>query len=319
MPPHPKQMRISDFCCGTGAMSLAFGGTVFANDNAPESKVIFCYNHNTESDVFDDSDIHDLEESSIPPHDILCAGFPCQPFSIAGKQKGKEDHRSNVFWKLIQIIKYHKPKAILLENVKNLESHDHGNTFRIIRKELEMCGYHIKYRVIDTSTYSYLPHHRERIYIVCFRDIDAYNKFSFDGKIAYKHEPREFRDFLETDVDIKYYYKQGCKIYDALKESVVSVDRVYQYRRYYVREIKSGLCPTLTANMGTGGHNVPIIIDDRGIRKLTPRECFNLQGFPSTYVLPPILSDAKLYKLAGNSVSLPIVSTIALRMTRSMQ
>jgi DNA (cytosine-5)-methyltransferase 1 len=120
-------------------------------------------------------------------------------------------------------------------------------------------------------------------------------------------------DFLEKEVDDKYYYKETSSTWNLLKENVIKEDTVYQYRRVYVRENKSKECPTLTANMGTGGHNVPIILDKKGIRKLTPRECFNFQGFPISYNLPPI-SDGKLYKLAGNAVSVPVVQLIADRL-----
>ena len=117
--------------------------------------------------------------------------------------------------------------------------------------------------------------------------------------------------YLEKDVPLKYYYNESSQIYSKLKENVINKNSIYQYRRTFVRENKSGLCPTLTENMGSGGHNVPIIIDPytNGIRKLTPRECFNLQGFPEDYKFGN-LSDTKLYKIAGNAVTLSIISLI---------
>ena len=119
--------------------------------------------------------------------------------------------------------------------------------------------------------------------------------------------------FLEENVADKYYYTDKSSTWDLVKQNVIKKDTVYQYRRVYVRENKSNECPTLTANMGGGGHNVPLILDDKGIRKLTPRECFRFQGFPSSYVLPNI-SDTQLYKLAGNAVSVPVVELIAQRL-----
>ena len=118
---------------------------------------------------------------------------------------------------------------------------------------------------------------------------------------------------MEKNVDKKYYYSDKLKVWDEINTNVtknILTNTIYQYRRYYVRENKNNVCPTLTANMGTGGHNVPIILDDKGIRKLTPRECFNLQGFPIVYKLPEI-STSKLYSLAGNAVSIPVVKLIA--------
>jgi DNA (cytosine-5)-methyltransferase 1 len=129
-------------------------------------------------------------------------------------------------------------------------------------------------------------------------------------------EKRKVSEFLEDTVNKKYYYTSSSSTWELLTSANMKKDTVYQYRRVYVRENKNNVCPTLTANMGTGGHNVPIIRDDKGIRKLTPRECFNLQGFPQTYVLPKTLSDTNLYKLAGNAVSVPVVKLIAERLVR---
>ena len=127
-----------------------------------------------------------------------------------------------------------------------------------------------------------------------------------------KIQKKKISEFLEKDVLSKYYYTDKSSTWELVKNNVVKKDTMYQYRRVYVRENKSSECPTLTANMGTGGHNVPIILDDKGIRKLTPRECFNFQGFPSSYKLPQ-LSDSNLYKLVGNAVSVPVVQLIANR------
>jgi DNA (cytosine-5)-methyltransferase 1 len=131
--------------------------------------------------------------------------------------------------------------------------------------------------------------------------------FDFDEKDIY-----DIKDMLDDNIKDKYYYTDKLKVYEEIKKNVIKhidTNTIYQYRRYYVRENKSGCCPTLTANMGTGGHNVPLIKDDKGIRKLTPRECFNLQGFPKKYKMPNI-SDGKLYKLSGNAVSIPVVKLI---------
>lgn len=239
-----------------------------------------------------------------------CIVHNCQPFSISGKQLGFEDERSNVFWKILDILREHQTEVVVLENVKNLQSHDNGNTFRVIKGELERLGYHIKWQILDTCKITPVPQHRERIYIVCFKDKEKYDRFSFDFPEV---ENRPITDYLEEDVNEKYYYSDKLKVYEEVEQSVTKHVRenvIYQYRRYYVRENKSQCCPTLTANMGGGGHNVPLLLDDRGIRKLTPRECFNLQGFPRDYKLPAI-SDSSLYKLAGNAVSVPVVELIS--------
>jgi DNA (cytosine-5)-methyltransferase 1 len=212
---------------------------------------------------------------------------------------------------MLSIIERHLPRIMILENVKNLQSHDDGRTFRIIVDNIEKLGYHVRYRVVNTCQVTTVPQNRERIYIVCFRDLELFEKFDFNfGSSPPINRP--VAEFLEPRINDKYYYHTTSAIYDKLIGSVnkhVSTNTVYQYRRYYVRENKSNVCPTLTANMGSGGHNVPIILDDVGIRKLTPRECFNLQGFTTDYQLPN-LSDAKLYSLAGNAVSIPVIELI---------
>ena len=178
-----------------------------------------------------------------------------------------------------------------------------------MEEKLTEAGYFIKDQILDTCKITQIPQHRERIYIVGFRDKDMCDKFDFDFN---EKEKGNICDLLQTTVDDKYYYTDRYKVFDVVKEGVTrSIDEnvLYQYRRYYVRENKSNCCPTLTANMGGGGHNVPILKDTNGIRKLTPRECFNLQGFPSDYKLPE-LCDSNLYKLAGNAVSVPVVELI---------
>lgn len=313
-------LKVIDLFAGTGAFSYAFSKVglfecVFANDQDKNSKEIFKLNHpNTK---FKLKNLNDIKVEKIPKHDILCGGFPCQPFSIAGEQKGFNDERSNVFWKILEILDYHKPNFVILENVKNLISHDKGNTFKIIMNKLEERGYFIKTSILNTSTITNIPQHRERIYIVCFKDKKQFDKFNFDFD---KVENKPIKEFLQLTVDYKYYYTDKLKVYKAVVEGVVkNIDEnvIYQYRRYYVRENKSNCCPTLTANMGGGGHNVPIILDNKGIRKLTPRECFNLQGFPNDYILPNI-SDSALYKLAGNAVSMPVIILIIQKLHNSI-
>lgn len=315
-----EKLTLVDLFCGTGAFSYAFHQTnkvttIFANDILDSSKEIFELNHNI---PFIKKNLIDINNEDIPISDILTAGFPCQPFSIAGTQKGFADERSNVFWKILSIIQQNQPKIIILENVKNLQSHDQGKTFQIIIDNLEKLNYYVKHSVLNTCKITGIPQNRERIYLVCFKEKSSYDQFQFD----FLEQPiKPIQEFLElntnndtkTKILDKYYYPESSNIYDKLSLAVtkhVNTNTVYQYRRYYVRENKNNVCPTLTANMGSGGHNVPIILDNVGIRKLTPRECFNLQGFPQNYKLPT-LSSNKLYSLAGNAVSIPVVQLIA--------
>jgi DNA (cytosine-5)-methyltransferase 1 len=317
-----KVLGLIDLFAGTGAFSYAFHKhlhnckTKYANDMIESSKSI--YDLNNEETKLSLCNLLDVPVETIPLHDILTGGFPCQPFSIAGMQKGFDDDRSNVFWKILDIMSKCKPSIVILENVKNLQSHDNGNTFQVIKENIEKLGYHIKFKILNTSVITEVPQNRERIYIVCFKDKSLYDKFDFDFAEVIN---KPIKEFLEKTVPEKYYYKNTLKVYDEIKSQVtkhINENVVYQYRRYYVRENKNNVCPTLTANMGGGGHNVPLILDDNGIRKLTPRECFNLQGFPKEYKLPT-LSDSKLYSLAGNAVSVPVVELIAKKINDIME
>jgi DNA (cytosine-5)-methyltransferase 1 len=306
-----NKLNMIDLFAGTGAFSLAFNSTnsvniVFSNDMCTSSKKIYDENFEHKLTL---KNLNDINVEDIPSHDILTGGFPCQPFSIAGLQEGFKDERSNVFWKILSIIDYHKPKCVILENVKNILSHDNGETFNTIKCNLENKGYYIRYKVLNTADITGIPQHRERIYIVCLKSKNVFDKFSLDFP---KIEKKKTSSFFEDNILSKYYYTDKSSTWTLIKDNVIKKDTIYQYRRVYVRENKSNECPTLTANMGSGGHNVPIILDDKGVRKLTPRECFNLQGFPSTYKLPN-LCDSNLYKLAGNAVSVPVVNLIANR------
>ena len=244
--------------------------------------------------------------------EVLCAGFPCQAFSIAGYQKGFADTRGTLFFDIEQIIEKHKPKVVFLENVKNLISHDNGNTFKTIIETLEIkLGYKVFYNVLNSATHANVPQNRERIFIVAFdpKQVKNFSNFEFPKPIKLTKTIHDFLDKgKQNDV---FYYKKEHQYYPELEKTMTSKDTVYQWRRVYVRENKSNLCPTLTANMGAGGHNVPLIKDDFGIRKLTPKECFAFQGYPiNKYILPP-LANSKLYMQAGNSVTTTLIEKIA--------
>ena len=210
-----------------------------------------------------------------------------------------------------QIIETKRPKAIFLENVKNLQSHDDGNTFKTMIDILEnKLKYKIFYKVLNSMTHANIPQNRERIFIVGFdpNQVDNWNDFQFPSETPLTHT---IHDFLEEGKqDDCFYYKESHMYYPELEKTMKSRDTVYQWRRVYVRENKSNACPTLTANMGAGGHNVPLILDDFGIRKLTPRECFSFQGYPKNFVLPNV-ANSKLYMQAGNSVTTTLIERIS--------
>ena len=200
---------------------------------------------------------------------------------------------------------------IFLENVKHLLTHDDGRTFAVIKSALEKSGYHLKYEVLNATTHGNLPQNRERIYIVGFLDKVMCDRFKFPEAIPLTK--RLFGDVIDLAdrKPAKYYLTNMDSVaVRRVHAHIVEKNIVYQHRRSMVRANKSCVCPTLTDNMGLGGHNVPLILDDYGVRRLTPRECFDLQGFPADFKIP-VMPDAFLYKQTGNSIPLPVVSRIA--------
>lgn len=316
-------MIFIDLFAGVGGIKVAFENAgfecIFSNDFDENAKITFDLNflnivEKEKQMVLED--IRNIPVDMIPDFDILCAGFPCQPFSVAGYRQGFEDDRGrgNLFFDIIRILKDKRPKAFLLENVKNLKTHDKGNTIKVIYEELNKLGYHVVDKVLNSMEYGNLPQNRERIYIVGFLEQDSFDNFQFPNKIPLT---KTIHDCLEENKVADKYYYNGKNLYEELKSKVKKRNTVYQWRRKYVRENKNNVCPTLTANMGMGGHNVPLILNGKGIRKLTPRECANFQGFPETYKLPDI-ADSHLYKQFGNSVSIPVVQRIAENMKKAL-
>ena len=316
-----QSYEVASFFGGVGGIDLGFEqtkkfSTVYINEFDKNAQETISVNF---PDVrLDRRDIHEVKAEEVPNTDLIVGGFPCQAFSIAGYRKGFEDERGDLFFELLRIIKFHKPRAIFIENVKNMVTHDHGNTFKVIREALTLNGYYIKWKVMNSKNYGDIPQNRERIYIVGFLSKNAFDKFKFPEEIELKKTLKDVIDF-DTLEEEKYYYRKGVQpFYDKLAEDVSSQESVYQWRRQYVRENKNGVVPTLTANMGTGGHNVPIILTKNGIRKLTPRETFNVQGFPKDFKLPNI-SNGQLYKQAGNSVVVPLIKRIANRIANALE
>ncbi|MFA6023101.1 MAG: DNA cytosine methyltransferase [Candidatus Pacearchaeota archaeon] len=305
-----KEFRTIDLFAGVGGIRLGFEKagfvTVFSNDFDKTCKET--YDLNFSEPKLNTEDVNKLDLSTLPIFDILLGGFPCQPFSVAGYMEGFKDEkgRGNLFFRIAEIIEAKKPKAILLENVKNLKGHDKGNTFKVIKETLEKLGYHVKTEVLNSMTHGNVPQNRERIFIVGFLDKSKSEAFNFPDEIKLT---KSFKEYVANEAGDKYYYNDK-PLYERIKNDINSEETVYQWRRKYVRANKKGVCPTLTANMGLGGHNVPIIKNGKGIRKLTPKECFSLQGFPKEFKLPQ-LADSKLYHQAGNSVVVPVIERIA--------
>ena len=318
-------LKCASFFAGVGGIDIGFENTgkfkvIYANEI--DSYPVKTYEENSELKV-DCRDINEVKAEQIPDFDVMLAGFPCQAFSVAGYRKGFEDEkgRGTLFFELVRIIKEKQPQIVFLENVKNLVGHDNGNTFSIICEELRNENYYVKYRVLNAMEYGNVPQNRERIYIVAFKDIEAYRNFEFPMPVPLTKTLSDIIDF-NTKVDEKYYYTEGKykgDIYEKLVEAMDDENAVYQWRRKYVRKNKSGVVPTLTANQGEGGHNVCLIKTKNGIRKMTPHECFNTQGFPADFKLPLDMRDSRLYKQAGNSVCVSVIQRIAEEIGRAIE
>lgn len=312
----------ADFFAGTGGFSTAFAQvgkhafkTVFANDMAEKCKITYDANHDVPMTI---GSIHDIDPKDIPAMDVLTMGLPCQPFSAMGSRQGFADKRADVFWKMCDVIAYHQPPCIIIENVKNLTTHDEGNSLKRIIDALSNLGYFITYDVLNTAYVTGLPQNRERIYLVGFKDKSMTDAFKFPKQDI---EPSPWRSCLDTVVPEKYYYTKKSKIYGKLQKGMTEASSVYVYKAPNLRSVLSGkLFPTLRASMGLGGNNVPLITAEDGrIRKITPRECFRLQGFPEDFVLPSDVCDTHLYVQAGNAITVRVAHLIGEEIARVLQ
>ncbi|WP_317126986.1 DNA (cytosine-5-)-methyltransferase [Chryseobacterium sp. G0201] len=317
-PPKNSKFNFIDLFAGIGGIRLAFqnlgGKCVFTSEWDKFSKQT--YDTNFGEVPF--GDVTKINEENIPDHDILLAGFPCQPFSIAGVSKKNSLGRAHgfldatqgtLFFDVARIIDYKRPKVFLLENVKNLVSHDKGNTFRVIRETLEGLGYNIHCKVLDGK--HFVPQHRERIIIVGF-DTKVFNR---EENFQFPKMPEKkfaIKDILENNVDPKYTLS----------------DKLWNYLQEYAKKHKAkgngfgfgltdlnGISRTLSARYYKDGAEILIPQEGKNPRRLTPRECARLQGFPDNFIIP--VSDNQAYKQFGNSVTVPLMDSIAKQIIKS--
>jgi len=312
-----QKLRFIDLFCGIGGFRIAFeragGRCVFSSDYDKFSQQTYEANFGERPH----GDIHSVAVADIPAHDILCGGFPCQPFSIAGVSKklslgrkhGFEDvKQGNLFFSIADILDFHRPAAFVLENVKHLKRHDSGRTFQIIYDTLtEALGYTVYYKVIDAS--AVLPQHRERIFIIGFRE---WRDFEFP---TFEQKETTLADILETRVLSKYTLS----------------DHLWQYLRDYAKKHQAAgngfgyglfsgrdIARTLSARYYKDGSEILIAQGpDKNPRRLTPRECARLMGFPADFKIP--VSDTQSYKQFGNSVAVPVVERVAERVIESLR
>ena len=275
--------------------------------------------------IMPSGDITKIAAEEIPPHDILCGGFPCQAFSISGKRLGFEDTRGTLFFDIARIVKHHHPKIVFMENVKNLALHDNGRTFKVVAGTMEELGYTMFSKVLNSGQFG-IPQHRERIYMVCFRmDILKNRTFEFP-KLSLSSS---LNDVLEANPkDAKIIERPDINIYRSVTSNQTKlfenelpnrplqigiVNKGGQGERIYD---PIGHAITLSAYGGGAGAKTGLYLINGVIRKLSPRECARLQGFPDDFVIHPNLQQA--YKQFGNSVSINVLQYIVGEISKSL-
>lgn len=318
-PPTNPKFKFIDLFAGIGGIRLAYqnlgGKCVFTSEWNEQAKRT--YEANFGEVPF--GDITKISETQIPDHDVLLAGFPCQPFSIAGVSKKNalgrahgflDETQGTLFFDIARILKHKKPKAFMLENVKNLRSHDKKKTFMVIENTLKELGYSVHAQVLNGKYF--VPQHRERIIIVGFRE-DVYEGLE-DFHFPKMPEPQKvFKDILETEVQEKY----------------TLTDHLWKYLRDYADKHKAkgngfgfgltdmnGISRTLSARYYKDGSEVLIPQQGKNPRRLTPRECARLQGFPDEFIIP--VSDTQAYKQFGNSVTVPLIQAVARKLVKAL-
>ena len=302
-----------DLFAGIGGMRLAFesagGRCVYSNEWNKYSQQTYFANFGEQPE----GDITKVDENGIPDHDVLVAGFPCQPFSIAGVSKknslgretGFQDKtQGTLFFDVCRILKAKRPKAFLLENVKNLKSHDKGRTFKIIMESLNELKYDVYTAILDGQ--NYVPQHRERILIVGF-DKERYGEslpFSFD--INPKNPKPLMKDILEKSADDKYTLSDKLWLY---LQNYAAKHKAAGNGFGYGMADRNGISRTLSARYYKDGSEILIEQKDKNPRRLTPRECARLQGFSDDFKI--VVSDTQAYKQFGNSVVVPLMADVA--------
>lgn len=310
-------VKYIDLFAGIGGFHQALNAfkakCVFASEWDKEASLTYFENY----DLMPHGDITKIDESLIPEHDLLCAGFPCQAFSISGKQKGFRDTRGTLFFEIARIIKFHTPKVILLENVRNFEKHDNGNTLKIVLDTLKALKYNIFYKVLNASHFG-LAQNRERIFIIGFREELNIDRFDFPQPLPIKtslydfleNNPKNIRIINRPDMVFTKRYKPQMNIFGekALPNRPIQIGYVNkggQGERIYS---PYGHAITLSAYGGGVGAKTGLYLIDNKVRKLTPRECARLQGFPDTFILNS--SNSQSYKQLGNSVAINVLVEI---------
>ncbi|NMM53421.1 DNA (cytosine-5-)-methyltransferase [Paenibacillus aquistagni] len=315
--PQPEKsiFTMIDLFAGIGGIRLAFqkfgGRTVFTSEWDKFAQKTYKANFGDEPE----GDITKIKENEVPEHDILLAGFPCQPFSQAGLKKGFEDTRGTLFYDIARIISEKRPKAFLLENVKQLKGHNKGRTFQTIKEVLESLDYSVYSKVLRAADFG-VPQNRERIYIVGFNNRICNTDIAFEFPIPPKTKTR-VGDILE---DREEEYFNTYTISDKLYQGHLRRKEMHQLKGngfgFSVFTPDSEYTNTISARYYKDGSEILIEQKSKNPRKLTPRECARLQGFPDEFIIP--VSNSQAYRQFGNSVAVPVVEAIAKKMLEAL-
>lgn len=302
--------KFIDLFCGMGGFRIAFekqgGKCVFSSDIDKYAQETYQMNFGE----IPSGDITKIDAKDIPDHDILCAGFPCQPFSLAGRRLGFEDTRGTLFFEVARILKEKKPKAFILENVRGLANHDGGKTLQVILKTLDEIGYSYKYSILNAKDYN-VPQNRERWYCVGVRKEFASDleSFVFPEKEKLTNTLKEIIEMNANIDDYKVSKRCQENVEHFVKERQIEITPytlAYDIRPSRCHFVKGDISNCLTAKMGTGGNNVAVVISQ--MRQLTERECLRIMGYPDSY---QIKTGAQTYKQIGNSVVVPVICKLA--------
>ena len=304
-------IKVIDLFAGIGGIRLgveqAFGGVDCVFTSEIDKYAVTTYKANfKDSHIF--GDIKQIDENDVPDHDVLLAGFPCQPFSQAGLKKGFTDTRGTLFFDIERILLAKQPKAFLLENVKQLKGHDKGRTFQTIINHLNKAGYKVFYEILKARDFG-LPQNRERIYIVGFLDHSINFEFPKPTNL-----PTRVGDILDDVVDEKYTISD--KLWAGHKRRKEANKLKGKGFGYSLFNKDSKYTNTISARYYKDGSEILIEQENKNPRKLTPREAARLQGFPEDYIIP--VSDAQAYKQFGNSVAVPVIKAIAAEIKKAL-
>lgn len=309
-----NNFTVIDLFAGAGGLSKAFleAGAEIVWANELDKNACDLYRENFNDVFLVEGDIQNIKSEDIPEFDLLVSGFPCQAFSMKGIDKGIANLGRNLFYEIIRIIKAKKPRGFLLENVKGLRNHDNGRTFKIMTEELKNEGYYIKSTILNAKDYGNVPHNKERMYIVGFREKKEFEIFDFPHQIPLLNKVSDHINIHEPQNRI-YYCGKNVEILKDTKGVDTTVGVIYQLR--YKNIIKdniiseSYICPALTTYINNNIY-IPMIKDDYGIRKLTPNECFSFQGFHDIKI--PSRNNVNIwYKYATNCSSVTVTERIA--------